>query len=218
MNQLEKGLEFKLMSHNLRKEKLKTNKTLNAESLNELGTVYLKMGELDLALDHLKQSYDIYLNDLFKDMPNKKHEPIALVLNNIGNVLQKQNKLDESFKYKEESLEMRRSLFSEINANHPSIAESLESIGSWYEASDQNSKAIDYYKQAFVLKDKNCGKQEHIEIADTLENIARCFEKTGNHAEADDYRNKSIAIKTKLSVIIFKIVILNEPFLIFYKL
>ena len=199
-NQLDKALEFKLMSYNLRKNKLNNNKTLAAESLNELGTVYLKMGEFDLALDYFKQSYDIYLNKLYKDIPNKKQAPIALVLNNIGNVLQNQNKFDESFKYKIESLEMRRFIFNEINENHSSIAESLESIGSWYEAKNDNLKASDYFKNALVLREKNNNNEDHIETAETLTHIARIYQKIGNLNEADNYRNISNSMKTKLTV------------------
>jgi serine phosphatase RsbU (regulator of sigma subunit) len=153
-------------------------------SLNNLGFVEYKKGNIDEALNYYKQSLKID-----KDLNNE--EGISTSLNNIGSIYQIQGNIPKALNYYHDALKIR-----ELKGDKNSIAQSFNNIASIYDDQGQIEKALEYYNKSLkihtLLNDK-------YSIALLLNNIGYNYEKLKNIPKAIDYHNNALEIRKEIN-------------------
>ncbi|MDC0239589.1 tetratricopeptide repeat protein, partial [Candidatus Thioglobus sp.] len=128
-----------------------------AEALNNLGIVYMELGQLDESVKCYEKSIAI--------RPN-----YAEALNNLGLTLKELGQLDEAIKYYEKSIAIK-----------PDYAEALNNLGSVFMELGQLDDAIKNYKKALVLKPDYANAHNNLGNAlkelGQLNAAAKCYEK-----------------------------------------
>jgi CHAT domain-containing protein/Tfp pilus assembly protein PilF len=152
---------FKYYEDALVAAKKANNKDLIAANLFNTGAVYLRtFNQYERALSLFEESLRI-----FRELDDKKSS--AMVLFNMGKVLQTLGRYDRSLTALNESLSINK----ELN-DQQSIAGCLNVTGAVYAALGQYDKALTYYQEALRLN-----KQLNIqnEIATSLRNIGDAY-------------------------------------------
>ena len=106
------------------------NHPLIADTLNNVGAVYIIQGKHELALENLKESLSI--NRLFCT----NSQTITLALNNIGSIYFNQGEYEDALIYYKDSLEIERSIYD--SDENPSIVAILNIIGKIYSKQGKN--------------------------------------------------------------------------------
>ncbi len=164
-----------------------------AGSLNNIGLLHKEMGDFEHALDYLNRSYSMYedLNDL-----NGK----ALCSGNIAMLHDKLGNYTEALRYAELSF----TYYTEMGQTK-GIANSLSSLGTaWARFGDEAlnkgeqaqseieyAKAIDYFQQALVLREK-VNDLEGISI--TLNGMGRVQKNRKKYAEAKPLLERALQL------------------------
>ncbi|MFW9993604.1 MAG: tetratricopeptide repeat protein [Candidatus Odinarchaeota archaeon] len=152
------------------------------ETLNMIGFIYSKKGDLDGALEHFKEA--LAVSDEIKDIPGK-----ATNLNNLGHVYLKKGNLDEALKYFKEALALNKSIYypfgqvanliniGQIHIEKNNLDEALEHLnqastlsksldpegyaksmiftGTVYRKKGEIDKALQHYEEALVRHEKS---------------------------------------------------------------
>jgi tetratricopeptide (TPR) repeat protein len=154
-----------------------------ASVYNNIGTVYNRKGETNLALKNYEIAYELRQKQL---PPNHPH--IANSLNNIGLIYKEKGNVDTALEYYQKTLKI-----DEINhpSDHLAKAMTIENIGTTYRdkvdfeiALTYLSRALEMYKR--VLPDQHCN------IATCLGNIGYVHEKKGDVDVALDYYHQQL--------------------------
>ena len=154
--------------------------TRKATQFNRRGTIYMKKGYFDQALDNYEQSLL-----LFEKISSKKG--IAESLYNIGSIHWRNSELDKSLQYFEQSLRLREELGDNFG-----VALSLNAVGIIYRRRGDLNKALEYYKRSLVLKEQ-LGNNPLIAIA--LNNIGTVYRRKGELEQALEYLQRSLKLK-----------------------
>jgi tetratricopeptide (TPR) repeat protein len=126
----------------------------------------------------------------------KKEEPIETngeehFLNNMGNVLQKQGKLDEALELYEKSLALKQ---KSVGGNHSTVADSYNNIANVLQEQGKLKEAIVIYKKSLAIK-KNALGEEHMSVVHTYNNLANAYIKLDELYEASELYEKILTIK-----------------------
>ncbi len=108
---------------------------------NNLGDSYQLLFRYDEAFNHFIKSKDIY-EALDYNSPR-----LALILSNLGKLLQEQNQLDEALEYFTAAYDLRLQIFK---SNHPQVGKSLKDIGYNHFKQDQIEIALETYQNAYT--------------------------------------------------------------------
>lgn len=152
-----------------------------ANSLNDLGYIYLNQGDNSKALDHYNRSLILY--EKYGEI-----DDIPCILNSIGLVYQYIGDISKALEYYFKSLK----IITEKGCRN-SIATSLNNIGSIYCDIGDTTKALEYYYKSL---------KKYTEIRDD-EGIAYSYNNIGtiyhhcNISKAIEYYNKSLIIFQK---------------------
>jgi CHAT domain-containing protein/tetratricopeptide (TPR) repeat protein len=125
-------------------------------SLNNMGTVLGKLGELSKALDCFEESLAMYRKlyppARFKD----GHADLARGLNNLGVLREKLGQPAKALDYKEQALAMCRKLYppGRFPDGHAQLAVSMHNMGHLLQSLGQPAKALDYHEQALAMNRK----------------------------------------------------------------
>ncbi|SDH98138.1 ATP-binding protein [Winogradskyella thalassocola] len=136
---LEKALDY--FKYSLAIEVDLDDKKGMAESANNVGAVYYYMQEVDSALTYFEQSVSIE-----KSIGNFAGLPASF--NNIAQVLMENKRLSESKTFIDSAYQ-----YAQDYKVATEIENSLLNYSEYYEASQNNSKALDYYKAYSKAKD-----------------------------------------------------------------
>ncbi|MDW7694082.1 tetratricopeptide repeat protein [Flammeovirgaceae bacterium SG7u.111] len=154
------------------------NKDQLGSAYEDLGSIHLRTGRYETALDFYKKALAIFVE-------TKNKEAEASTMHNTGVVyLYKANypmSLDCLFK----ALKIKNSL------GKAKAAITLSSIGEVYRAKKDNNKALDYYFQALKEARKTQNKSD---ISVVLNNIEIIYRQKGDFEKALEYRMQAIAI------------------------
>jgi len=116
-------------------ESIKNNDAIGTITVN-LGEIYLAKGDDRSALNYFKESLDAY----------KGSANIPYSLNDIGKVYQFRKEYDTAIKYHQEAFDISQKLNAKVD-----MAQSLLGLGDSYLKQGDDSKAINYYKQAETI-------------------------------------------------------------------
>lgn len=130
-----------------------------ARALNDIGVIYRKRGNYDMALEYYLESYKIY-NQL------EEEEGLSMIYNNIGTIhsIKGQN---------EKALENFLSSYKLLQriGNKERIIGSLNNIGNVYRQMGNLDEALKYYERALELYQQQGEKSEAFEPITSIGNI-----------------------------------------------
>lgn len=150
-----------------------------ADSLNGLGVVNLKIGNKQQALENFQQALLIQ-----RQVSDRIGE--ATTLNNIGGVYHELGDMHRAFDYLQQSLTIRREI-----GDREGEGESLNNIGSVYAELKDTQQALEYLQQALLIR-KQIG--DLIGEANCLDNIGGVYDVLGNQQQALNYYQQALAI------------------------
>jgi tetratricopeptide (TPR) repeat protein len=138
-----------------------------------LGISYSQIGELKLALEHLKRAESL----------TSHKEDLMYIYGWIGLIYHRMGYLDDALLYHSRSLSLARDL-----GDRRMQAANLNNIAEIYRKKGEFDKALNYYEESLRLK------TDEKEKATTYNNMALIYNKKGNYQKAVEYLKKAIEI------------------------
>jgi serine/threonine protein kinase/Tfp pilus assembly protein PilF len=161
---------------------------LVAGVLNNLGTLYIHMGDLDRAGDHIGWSLGI------QRRLGAESESFTQSLMNLGGIRQRQGDLEAADSLFGQALEIYRRT---LEPDHPQIAAALNNLaGNRYRRQDY-AGAEPLYRESLAIRLKVYGP-DHPQTAQGLNNLAATLEKLGQLAPAESLYRETLAAKRKI--------------------
>ncbi len=138
------------------------------------GYSLLKVGKYDAAEQFLRRSLNL--------IEGKTVEPItkATFLNNLGEALRAQNKLEEAENVLNTAYAMRKGC---MGANHPHMGYSFHNLGSLYADKGDAKQAKSYFDQAIEIRKMYPGPK-NTELKETVDRYAAFLTANGEESEA----------------------------------
>ena len=121
----------------------------------------------------------------------------AFELNNKGIESYQNQDYENSLKYFQESLSIRKKILGE---NHIDIAMNYNNLGGFYKSFGKYDEALYFYQKSLYIIEKTLGK-EHKTTATTYHNIGRLYHILGDYPKALNYLKKSLDIRTQIHII-----------------
>ena len=156
-----------------------------ASSYNNIGVVYLELGDYDKAQEYYFRALAIDEKVLGLERPST-----ATSYNNIGVVYDKLGIYDKSLEYYFRALAIKEKVFG---LEHPYIAMSYNNIGVVYHDLGDYDKSLEYYFRALAIKEKVFGL-EHPSTATSYNNIGGLYYKLADYDKSLEYSFKALAI------------------------
>ena len=169
-HELSLKIKIKLLGSSSHPEVAKSHHNIGVvygEAADRLGSVTQKLQKFEKfekALEHLETGLRIR-----RKIHGDKHLDVAASYNGLGNVYEKQGKLDEAFEQLRMSLEIKRQIFG--GDKHPDVAKSLNNMAMVYEKQKQSDHALDHYEKALQIFLDVYGAK-HREVANVKHNLA----------------------------------------------
>ncbi len=164
----------------LDKFRLAGDKSFESRTLNNIGSIYNKLGNGKKALEYYQQALQI------STAIGDKYE-ISLNLSNLGAVYQAQGEWQSAFDALLKSLELRR----EIKHVRGEVM-SLNRIGCFLRLLGENTRALEYFQQSLdIIKNNNLSRNYE---ADALENIGAIYLSSGEFEKAQATFQKALEI------------------------
>ena len=163
---------------------------VTATILNNLGVVYWKLGQFEMAKDHHQQALDLLegLN------PSNPTPDIADSLNKLGNVCFSLSQFETAMEFYSKSLTMREELHGKEDAT---VAASLNNLGSVHSVLGDPHTAKDFYQRSLNLAEKTYGSV-HPRVADCFCNLGIVHSELHSTNEAIQYHNKALEMRKEL--------------------
>ncbi|MBA4122873.1 MAG: tetratricopeptide repeat protein [Acidobacteria bacterium] len=155
-----------------------------ADTLNNIGVVYVSLGEKQKALDYLNQALP-----LSRAVGDREGE--ASTLSNIGYVYHSLGENKKALDYYNQALPLRRAV-----GDRSGEASTLTNIGGVYDSLGEKQKALDYYNQALPFN-REIGDRRGEAI--TLNNIGTVYNFQGENQKALDYYNQALLLLRAVS-------------------
>jgi CHAT domain-containing protein/Tfp pilus assembly protein PilF len=156
------------------------DKSLEATTLNNIGSVYDSLGEKQSALKYYNQALPI-----LRAVGDRRVE--AITLNNIGKVYDDLGEKQSALKYYNQALPILRAV-----GDRGGEATTLNNIGSVYDDLGEKQSALKYYNQALpILRAVGYRGGE----ARTLNNIGSVYDDLGEKQSALKYYNQALPIR-----------------------
>lgn len=151
----------------------------NADGWNLLGTLLVRIGELDEAIN-------AYQTVLRLGQEHKDQEEIAMVYGNLGNVCYKLGKLNNADNYYRQSLKIYKKLRIKEG-----LANQYGNIGNVYRDRKNMNGALMYYNRSFEInKDLECKDG----MADNYTNLGSVYDIKKDWNRAEEYYKKALEI------------------------
>jgi CHAT domain-containing protein/Tfp pilus assembly protein PilF len=154
------------------------NKTEAAETLNEIATVYLELGEYESALENYKKALEFFAGD---------ESGKAKVKNNIGNVYYNSGKYSEAL----DSYNQAYNIYLNIQEK-PNEAIVLINIGLVHTALGEYDKALSILNEKALELNRKLGDKKS--EAYTLNNIGEVYSKREEHSKALDFYQRAASL------------------------
>ncbi len=180
-NDLSEALKYyeKCLSY---EKQLESNEVI-ANTLNNMGQLYVSLGNIPKALDYYQKSLKIVELDQNKNRA-------ATVLNSIGFALKTQGDFPQALEYYHRSYKLH-----EQGKDKNGMAYALNNIGAIYYAQNNNVKALEYYTKSLKFREEVKNKKG---IAQSLNNIGNIYEHQGDLVKGLEYHARSLAITQEI--------------------
>ncbi|CAF1130606.1 unnamed protein product [Adineta ricciae] len=135
----------------------------------------------------------VYLDQSYHRMIS--HEPLQIkdstvVLQSLGQVLERQGKVEESYELHEKALLIRKQFYS---FDYPRIADSLECFGLVGEMKKNDGQVLHVMEQALAIREKYYG-HFHADIGQSLNKMNELLLERGEHDKALSNQNRAMSI------------------------
>ncbi len=165
------------------KARLSENKKFESRILNDIGTSYGKLGDIETSIGFYQQAVEI------SRAIDDKYE-LAMNLGNLGTAYQMRGDWQKAFDALFKSLELRREV-----KHLRGEAMTLNRIGCLFKISGDANRALEYFAQALELfRQDNMSKNFE---ADTLENTGTAYLALNDTEKARDSFQKALEIVRK---------------------
>ena len=125
------------------------NVELRSRILNNLGILFLRKGDYDKALDHVRNARNVYEKAFGRD-----HLHIATSLNHLGGVFLLRGDFDKALEHHRQALAIRE---KELGPEHPYVAYSLNNIGDVLQEQGKHDSALEYLQKSVKILEKALG-------------------------------------------------------------
>lgn len=158
------------------------NNNLKASNLNNIGAVYLALGQLNKALDHYQQAQELF-------SLNNNHISRATAINNIGCIYFYRGNKEKAIEYYTKALNIGRT-----SGNSRIIADSLGYLGFIYTELGRND-AVQFLFEALKI---NRLLERKSAIAHNLQQIGLHYYRQSDLDKAKEYLKESVTLKEEL--------------------
>ena len=159
-----------------------------AQSMNNLGIAFARLGNDDQALEYYRGALSVYEQTL-----GPRHSRLSLSLNNIGNVLRRQGKLEES----RASYERAVAIVEQAEGpDAPDVALPLDNLGIVVRLQGKFEEALALHRRALKIRQGQLG-DSHPDVGATLEHIGTVLVEQKKPSEALGYFERQLAIDEK---------------------
>ncbi|MGK7921654.1 MAG: tetratricopeptide repeat protein [Trichodesmium sp.] len=155
-----------------------------AQTLNNMGDVYLNQREYTKALDVLQQALTIRRQI-------KDNSGVAETLNLIGFVYQRQREFSQALNLHQEALDI-----SQTETDRPNEGESLHNIAAVKASQGQLEQALEFYQQALTIREEVGDRRN---LGRTLNNIGVVYFSRGNYDEALETYQKALKARREIN-------------------
>ncbi len=168
------------MAHHLRAEP-----TLEAQALEDVGSVLWRQGKLAEALDHHQRALAIFERELDPDHPD-----VAGSLNSIGNVSWGQGKIDQALAYHQRAA----AIWAQAKgSHHPVYGHALNNIGTVLKDQGKLAEAHAQLERAVEILEQALGPR-HPDVAAAFMNIGLVAGEQGKREQALAYHRRAMSI------------------------
>jgi tetratricopeptide (TPR) repeat protein len=147
--------------------------------LNNIGTIYDRLGERQRALEFFEQALPI-----LREVGDRAGE--AVTLNNIGAVYDKLGEQQRALEFYEQALPICREA-----GDREGEAATLNNIGAVYDKLGERQRAVEFYEQALPIF-REIG--DRADEAATLNNIGAVYDKLGERQRALEFYEQALPI------------------------
>ncbi|PWT77762.1 MAG: kinesin [Acidobacteria bacterium] len=159
-----------------------------AKSLDDLGAVYVGMGDYAKAEPLYQRALTISEKALGPDYPET-----AGALNKLGELYIIRGALPKAEPILQRALEIREKA---LGPEHTDTAESLDNLGALYSSKGDYAKAEPILQRALRIREKTLWP-EHPAIARSLNDLAFLYQKRGAYAKAEPLYQRALKIREK---------------------
>lgn len=176
------GIEYSLKGLNLRKSLFGEKHLEVAASYNNIGLIYSNTEPRE-AYKYYQKALQIYERE-------KQLAKVATAYSNMAVIKFKQQSFAEALDFFDQSLEIRKDIYSE---SHSNVAFIYANIGRVYIKQDRVNKALEFLAKALKIYQQNYGSK-HPDIANVYNLIGSVFMKQNAYGNAiDNYQKALIA-------------------------
>jgi tetratricopeptide (TPR) repeat protein len=172
----------------IRKRALGSEDPDTATSLNNLGALYVAMGDYPKAKPLLEQAFRIRKNAL-----GSEHPDTVISLYNLARLYSKIGDYSQAESLHQQALQIRRNT---LGSEHPDTVQSLNSLAALYYQTGDYVRAEPLFQQALRIR-KKLGP-EHPDTAQSLNNLAALYVAMGDYAKAKPLLEQALRIRKKV--------------------
>ena len=154
--------------------------------LNNLATLYLDMGQLELAEKKYKETLRLKAKSVGTNSTS-----YANTLSNLGDVYVEMNRYQEAENNYHEALRIRKVFLGE---DHPYYGITINNLATLYHNSSNYKEAEKYYQQFVQIQEKNFG-QNNLNYALAIHNLGSLYEDLNKYKEAEKMTKKALQIR-----------------------
>ncbi|HOY96896.1 MAG TPA: CHAT domain-containing protein, partial [Catalimonadaceae bacterium] len=154
-----KAEHYQTQAYEIRKKIYDENHPVVATSLNNLGSLYWKMGDYAKAEPFQLKSLEMQKKNL-----GENHPDVAGLLGNLGILYQNMGRLQKAEPYHIQALDIRKKAFGE---NHPDVAVSLAGLAALYSDMGKYGKAEPLFLNALEIN-KKCLGNNHPNVSESI--------------------------------------------------
>jgi tetratricopeptide (TPR) repeat protein/CHAT domain-containing protein len=149
-----------------------------AIALNDLGLLYLKMGNYVASETLLRQSLEIT-----KRTSGEGSEEYSRSLNNLATVLRATGDYAAALPMAQKALEIVRTSLGE---DHPAVATTMNNLSGLYMAMGNYTSSVPLYQEALRIRRRYLGESDPA-VAELLDNLGGLFFAIGDYAAAEKH-------------------------------
>ena len=159
------------------------------DSLNTLGAMYFRAGDLPAAEPLLRQALEIR-----RKVWGAQHPDVANSLSNLAWLLNERGKHDQAIALQRQALSIQRKLHGPEN---PSVAMSLNKLGVYHFAQGNYDEAEPYYDESLPMTRKLLG-DDHPQVANILSNLALLHRGKGDLTRAETFARRALTLRQRI--------------------
>jgi class 3 adenylate cyclase len=121
-----------------------------ALTMNNIGAIYDRMGEIDQAMIYYKRSLALQTGSIKNEFVSKQYNEIIATYNNLGVIYNKKKQLDSAMYFYQQALALAKKFNNKDNI----VCGLFVSVGSFYELKNEFAKANEYYQAGLKMSEE----------------------------------------------------------------